>query len=67
MREQRLPLTVILLTLMIDAMGIGLIIPVLPALVGSFTDSAAGQAFWYGAVAFANPMKNRNPPTKSAG
>jgi MFS transporter, DHA1 family, tetracycline resistance protein len=43
----------ILVAVLIDMLAVGLIIPVLPALVGSFTDSAAGQAFWYGAVAFA--------------
>jgi DHA1 family tetracycline resistance protein-like MFS transporter len=37
---------------------IGLIIPVLPALVGSFTGSQADQAFWYGAVTFAFGLAN---------
>jgi len=43
----------IMLTVLIDMVSLGLIIPVLPALVGSFTGSQAEQAFWYGAVAFA--------------
>lgn len=43
----------IMLTVLIDMVSLGLIIPVLPALVGSFTGSQADQAFWYGAVAFA--------------
>jgi MFS transporter, DHA1 family, tetracycline resistance protein len=43
----------ILVAVLIDMLAVGLIIPVLPALVGSFTASAAEQAFWYGAVAFA--------------
>ena len=43
----------IMLATMIDMMSIGLIIPVLPALVGSFTGSQADQAFWYGAATFA--------------
>lgn len=43
----------IMLTVLIDMVSLGLITPVLPALVGSFTGSQADQAFWYGAVAFA--------------
>ena len=48
----------IMLTTLIDMMAIGLIIPVLPALVGSLTGSAADQAFWYGAVTFAFSIAN---------
>ncbi len=48
----------IMLTVLIDMVSLGLIIPVLPALVGSFTGSQADQAFWYGAVAFAFGMAN---------
>ncbi|MEO5771808.1 MAG: MFS transporter, partial [Burkholderiaceae bacterium] len=43
----------ILVTVLIDMVSIGLIIPVLPALVGTFTDGQANQAFWYGAVMLA--------------
>ncbi|MBA3596540.1 MAG: MFS transporter [Methylibium sp.] len=43
----------ILIVVLIDMVSIGLIIPVMPALVGGFTGSQADQAFWYGAVAFA--------------
>jgi DHA1 family tetracycline resistance protein-like MFS transporter len=43
---------------LIDMVTIGLIIPVLPALVGSFTGSQADQAFWYGAVTFAFGFAN---------
>jgi MFS transporter, DHA1 family, tetracycline resistance protein len=43
---------------LIDMMSIGLIIPVLPALVGSFTGSQADQAFWYGAATFAFGFAN---------
>jgi MFS transporter, DHA1 family, tetracycline resistance protein len=39
-------------------MSIGLIIPVLPALVGSFTGSQADQAFWYGIVTFTFGLAN---------
>ena len=42
----------IMITVLIDMLAIGLIIPVLPALVGQFSGSQADQAFWYGAVAF---------------
>ena len=38
--------------------SIGLIIPVLPPLVGTFTGSQAEQAFWYGAVTFAFSLAN---------
>ena len=37
-------------TVLIDMLAIGLIIPVLPAMVGSFTGSQADQAYWYGVV-----------------
>ncbi len=42
----------ILIAVLIDMVSIGLIIPVMPALVGGFTASQADQAFWYGVVAF---------------
>ena len=43
----------IMLTALIDMVSIGLMIPVLPVLVGSFTTNLADQAFWYGAIMFA--------------
>jgi len=43
---------------LIDMITIGLIIPVLPALVGGFAGSQAEQAFWYGAVTFAFGIAN---------
>jgi len=43
---------------LIDMMSIGLIIPVLPALVGEFTGSQADQAFWYGVMTFAFGLAN---------
>ena len=57
----------IMLTVLIDMVSIGLIIPVLPPLVGTFTTSQAEQAFWYGAVTivfgianfFASPILGR--------
>ena len=48
----------IMFAALIDMISIGLIIPVLPALVGSFTTSSADQVFWYGAVAFAFGFAN---------
>ena len=41
----------ILLTVLIDMIAIGLIVPVLPLLVGTFTASPTEQTFWFGAVA----------------
>ncbi len=43
----------IMLAVLIDMISVGLIIPVLPAMVGRFTDSQSDQALWYGAVTFA--------------
>ena len=40
----------IMLTVLIDMVSIGLIIPVLAPLIGTFTKSQAEQAFWYGAI-----------------
>ncbi len=48
----------IMLATLIDMMSIGLIIPVLPALVGSFTGSQTDQALWYGVVVFAFGLAN---------
>jgi DHA1 family tetracycline resistance protein-like MFS transporter len=48
----------IMLTVLIDMVSIGLIIPVLPTLVGTFTGSQADQAFWYGVVVFAFGIAN---------
>jgi MFS transporter, DHA1 family, tetracycline resistance protein len=48
----------IMLATVIDMMSIGLIIPVLPALVGEFTGSQADQAFWYGVMTFAFGFAN---------
>ena len=40
----------IMITVLIDMVAIGLIIPVLPLVVGTFTSSPAEQTWWYGAV-----------------
>jgi len=48
----------IMAAVLIDMISIGLIIPVLPPLVGSFTTSQSEQAFWYGAVTIAFGVAN---------
>lgn len=57
-RDRTAAMPFIMLTVLIDMVAVGLIIPVLPALVGSFTGSQADQAFWYGAVTFAFGIAN---------
>jgi DHA1 family tetracycline resistance protein-like MFS transporter len=42
----------IMVAVLIDFLAVGLIIPVLPALVGQFTANPAEQTRWYGWVAF---------------
>jgi DHA1 family tetracycline resistance protein-like MFS transporter len=48
----------IMITVLIDMIGIGLIIPVLAPLVGTFTSSPSEQAYWYGLVTFAFGFAN---------
>jgi len=48
----------IMITVLIDMVSIGLIIPVLAPLVGTFTASQAEQAFWFGAVTFTFSLAN---------
>ena len=48
----------ILLTVLIDMMAIGLIVPVLPVLVGTFTSNTTEQTFWFGAVALSFGVAN---------
>ena len=43
----------ILLTVLIDMVAIGIIVPVLPMLVGQFTPDQTEQAFWVAVVSFA--------------
>ena len=57
-RDRTAAMPFIMLTTLIDMVSIGLIIPVLPALVGSFAGSQADQAFWYGVVMFAFGLAN---------
>ena len=48
----------ILLTVLIDMIAIGLIVPVLPVLVGTFTSSSTQQTFWFGAVTLSFGVAN---------
>jgi DHA1 family tetracycline resistance protein-like MFS transporter len=48
----------IMLTALVDMISIGLIIPVLPVLVGSLTGSQTDQALWYGVVTFSFSLAN---------
>ena len=48
----------IMLTVLIDMVSIGLIIPVLAPLVGTFTGDQGDHAFWYGVVTFAFGFAN---------
>jgi DHA1 family tetracycline resistance protein-like MFS transporter len=42
----------IMLVVLIDMLAIGIIVPVLPTLVGNFTSSPAEQTWWYGVITF---------------
>ncbi|MGZ5198483.1 MAG: MFS transporter [Telluria sp.] len=44
-------LNFVLVSVFIDMLGIGLIVPVLPVLVGQFVGDREQQAFWYGVMA----------------
>ena len=57
-RDRAAAMPFIMLATLIDMMSIGLIIPVLPALVGGFTGSQTDQALWYGVVTFAFGLAN---------
>lgn len=46
----------IMLTVLLDMLSIGIIVPVLPAFVGQFTESPAEQARWYGVVTLSFAM-----------
>lgn len=48
----------IMVTVLIDMVSIGLIIPVLPLIVGQFTASPSEQTFWYGAMTIAFGVAN---------
>jgi len=50
MRQQRASLSFILVTVFIDMLGIGLMLPVLPSVVGELAGSPDLQTYWYGAL-----------------
>lgn len=50
MRHYKASLPFILITVFIDVLGIGLMLPVLPALVGELAGSQDLQSYWYGAL-----------------
>jgi DHA1 family tetracycline resistance protein-like MFS transporter len=50
MRQKQASLPFILITIFLDVLGIGLMIPVLPSVVGSMTSSPDMQSWWYGAL-----------------
>ena len=57
-RDRAAAMPFIMMTALIDMISIGLIIPVLPALVGQLTGTQTDQAFWYGAATFAFSIAN---------
>ncbi|MDD5334969.1 MAG: MFS transporter [Rhodoferax sp.] len=58
LRSRDAAMPFIMLTVLLDMVAIGLIIPVLPALVGSFSASKSDQAYWYGVIAFSFGFSN---------
>ena len=56
--DRKAAMPFIMLTVLIDMAAVGLIVPVLPSIVGSFTASPADQAWWYGAVSIAFGVSN---------
>jgi DHA1 family tetracycline resistance protein-like MFS transporter len=57
-RDRAAAMPFVMLVVLIDMVAIGIIIPVLPAWVGSFTGSQTEQAFWFGVVLFAFGIAN---------
>ncbi|MES3033964.1 MAG: MFS transporter [Gemmatimonadota bacterium] len=56
--DRKAAMPFIMLTVLIDMAAIGLIVPVLPSIVGSFTGSQSDQALWYGVVSTAFGFAN---------
>lgn len=48
----------IMVAVLIDMIAIGIIVPVLPSLLGSFTSGPSEQALWYGVMAFTFSLAN---------
>jgi DHA1 family tetracycline resistance protein-like MFS transporter len=57
-RRRQAAMPFILITVLIDMVSIGIIVPVLPALIGTFSISPSDQAFWVGVVSFAFGIAN---------
>jgi MFS transporter, DHA1 family, tetracycline resistance protein len=57
-RSRTAAMPFIMVAVLIDMISIGLIIPVLPPLVGSFTGTQTDQALWYGVVTFTFSFAN---------
>lgn len=58
MARRQASMPFILLTVLLDMVAIGLIVPVLPLIVGTFTASPAEQTFWFGVVTFSFGVAN---------
>jgi MFS transporter, DHA1 family, tetracycline resistance protein len=52
-RRRAAAMPFIMIVVLIDMLSIGLIVPVLPPMVGAFTDDPAAQTYAYGVVTFA--------------
>src|ERR1700756_397260 len=50
LQRRKAGLPFILVTVFLDMLGFGIVIPVLPALVSSMTADKPAQAYWYGAL-----------------
>lgn len=50
LNQRKAAVPFVLITVFLDILGIGIVIPVLPALVGTMTTSPDQQAYWYGAL-----------------
>jgi DHA1 family tetracycline resistance protein-like MFS transporter len=48
--QRRPAVAFVLVTVVLDVIGIGLILPVLPALVGEFATDREAQTYWYGVL-----------------
>jgi len=57
-RRRQAAMPFILITVLIDMVSIGIIVPVLPALIGTFSVSPSDQAYWVGVVSFAFGIAN---------
>lgn len=57
-RGRQAAMPFILITVLLDMVAIGLIVPVLPLIVGTFTTSPAEQTFWFGVVTFTFGVAN---------